>query len=268
VKAARLPLVLAGGALLLAAPVAHGAAPTHRPGVLVVAVSMPAPGLQVGAVKGSSVVYARGLEIDLARTVARRLGVRRVDFVQVPDHGRLLGPGRKRWDLALAQIQPTARLARTLDLSVPYLSADQAVLLARGVPRPRSLAELRKLQLCVVRRSRGADVAGARVRPVRKTLVAANDAALLRLVQTGRCDAALRETPQLAQALADGDRGAYGPVVGRIETGVAFAIALQRHSPLTAPVDRALQALRADGKLGRLARAWLGLDPARLRVLR
>jgi ABC-type amino acid transport substrate-binding protein len=33
-------------------------------------------------------------------------------------------------------------------------------------------------------------------------------------------------------------------------------------------VNRALGRLRADGTLGRLARSWLGLDPARLRVLR
>jgi ABC-type amino acid transport substrate-binding protein len=35
-----------------------------------------------------------------------------------------------------------------------------------------------------------------------------------------------------------------------------------------AAVDRELGRLRRDGTLGRLAKAWLGLDPASLRVLR
>ena len=263
----RLPCVLYACALA-ATTAAQAAAPPRRPGVLVVALSMPAPGFQVGAVRGASVVYARGLEVELARALGRRLGARRVDFVQVPDARRLLAPGPKPWDLALAQVLPTPQRARALDLSEPYLRADQAVLLARGVPRPRSLADLRRLQLCVVRGSRGADVAAARVRPARQALVAAGDDALLRLVQTGRCDAALREAPLLGQALAARPRAAFGPVAGRIETGAAFSVALQKGSPLTSSVDRALRRLRAEGKLGRLAKAWLGLDPGRLRVLR
>ncbi len=119
-----------------------------------------------------------------------------------------------------------------------------------------------------MRGSRGADVAAARVRPAHKALVADDDVALLRLVQTGRCDAALREASQLGRALEGAPRSAYGVVAGRIETGAGFAIALQRNSPLTPSVDRALKRLRADGKLGRLAKVWLGLDPARLPVLR
>jgi ABC-type amino acid transport substrate-binding protein len=190
-----------------------------------------------------------------------------VEFVQVADAGRLLAAGPKRWDVALAQL-PGAKGAKAVDLSQPYLSADQAVLLARGIPRPRSLADLRRLQLCVVRGSRGADVAAGRVRPRRRALAARDDGVLLRLVQTGRCEAALREVPQLAEALAARPRGAYGPIAARIGTEAAFAVALPKGSPLTPHVDRALHRLRSDGRLGRLTRAWLGVDPSRLRVLR
>ena len=50
--------------------------------------------------------------------------------------------------------------------------------------------------------------------------------------------------------------------------GAAF-VAVARGTGLDlAAVDRALARLRSDGTLGRLARSWLGLDPARLRVLR
>jgi ABC-type amino acid transport substrate-binding protein len=262
-------LVLAGLACCLAGLASTAAAaPEQRPKQLVVALSLPAPGFQVGAVRGRDVVYARGLEIELVRAVARRLGVRRVVFVQVADPRRLVRPGGKPWDLAVAQVRATKRTARAVDLSAPYLRADPVVLLARGVPRPGSLAGLRTLQLCVVRGSAGASSVSSTVRPRRRPLVVDGDRALLRLVQTGRCDAAVREAPQLGRALASRTRSAYGPLAGRIPSEEAFAIALRKGSPLTGEVDRALRRLRADGRLGALAQAWLGLDPARLRPLR
>ena len=36
---------------------------------------MPSEGFQVGVVKGSQVIYAQGFEIDLARALAKQLGL-------------------------------------------------------------------------------------------------------------------------------------------------------------------------------------------------
>jgi len=45
-------------------------------------------------------------------------------------------------------------------------------------------------------------------------------------------------------------------------------IAVPHGAPVAAAdVSRALRRMRADGTLHRLARAWLGIDPARLRLL-
>ena len=66
-----------------------------------------------------------------------------------------------------------------------------------------------------------------------------------------------------------GQRGALGPVVGRIARGDGLVVAVPRGAGIDlAAVDRELGQLRRDGTLGRLARAWLGLDPASLPVLR
>jgi ABC-type amino acid transport substrate-binding protein len=254
-------------AALVAAGAASAAAPTRAKGELVIALSMPAQGFQVGSVSGSRVVYARGLEVDLGRALARHLGIRHVRFVQVSAPGQIVRPGRKSWDLALAQIVPTRSSARAVELVGPYLVDDQAVLLRRGLARPRSLADLRRLQLCAVRGSRGADVAAQRARPVSGTLLARDVVELLRWVQTGRCDAAVHEAPALGASVVNARRR-YGRLAGRIETGATYAIALPHGSPLAADVGRALAALRADGVVTRLARAWLGFDPARLRALR
>ena len=260
-------LLLLVAAFLVAVPAATAAAPTRTPGELLVALSLPAPGFQVGSVRGSEVTYARGFEVDVARSLARRLGVRRVRFVQVSDAARLVVPGPKGWDIALSRIVPTPARARSVELVGPYLPADQAVLLRRGIPRPRSLADLRALQLCALRGSRGADVVASRVRPAVRALLAAGVTDLQRWVRTGRCDAAVLEAPVLG-ALAARAPDRFGPVAGRIETGVAYSVALPRGSRLVADVERALRNLGATGVTARLAREWFGLDPARLPVLR
>ena len=79
--------VAAACALVALLPAAYAsAAPpvTERPGELVVALSLPRPAFQVGAVRGGEVILAKGLEVELARAIARRLGVR-PRFVQVGD---------------------------------------------------------------------------------------------------------------------------------------------------------------------------------------
>ena len=106
------------------------------------ALSLPAPALQVGAVRGSDVVLARGLEVDVARAVARRLGLR-LRLVQVGDARRLLRPGRRGWDAALAQLVATPTRTRVSSFTTPYLRDDPVVLVRRGLKRPTSLAQLR-----------------------------------------------------------------------------------------------------------------------------
>jgi polar amino acid transport system substrate-binding protein len=232
--------------------------------VLVVALHLPAPGLQVGAVRGRDVVAASGLEVDIARALARRLRVRRIRFVNVSDAALLTTPGVKPWHVAIAGIE--ARDRGAVDLSASYVRSDPVVLMRAGLPRPRTVADLRSRLLCAVAGSRGA-AAARRVRSAFVPLVAEGDAELLRLVQTGRCDAAVREAPLLGAAMRRLG-GRYGPMGGRIETGATWALAVPRGSVIEPDVDRALSRLRRDGTLRRITTRWLGFDPAGLRRLR
>jgi ABC-type amino acid transport substrate-binding protein len=256
-------------ATLGAVIVAHAAAATpatKRAGELTVALSLPRPALQVGAVRGGDVVLARGLEVDVARALAHRLHLR-VRLVQVGDSDRLLRPGPKTWDVSLAQFVATPVRARAVSFTRPYLQDDPVVLVRRGLARPTTIAELRPLTLCVERGRRSADVVAARVHPLARPVFAAGLEALLRKVQTGVCDAGIAELSRLGPALY-GRRDLYGGLAGRIETDRAYAVALERGSPLLAAADGALRSLQADGTLRRLATAWLRIDQARLRVLR
>ena len=106
----------------------------------------------------------------------------------------------------------------------------------------------------------------ARIGPARRTQLVGDVDTLLRRVQTGACDAAVAELTSLGPAL-EGRRDLFGGLAGRIETDRAYAVVLERGSPLLPAVEAQLRRLRGDGTLRRLTREWLGIDPARLRVL-
>ena len=259
--------VLVVSAALASAAAAGAAAPTTAPGVLVVALSLPAPGFQVGAVDGADVVYARGFEVELARALARRLHVPQVRFVNVVDRRRLVAAGSRPWDIALARILPSPRRERAVDLVGPYLVADQVVLLRRGLAKPRTLAELGSLRLCAVRGTPGAAAIAARVHPSQRALLAGAEARSAALAPDGtlrrrRCRRGDDRGGAEARAVADSVRPRAGSAAGS-----GFAIALAKGSVLTPEVERALAALRRDGTIDRLARTWLGIAPARLRSL-
>lgn len=248
------------------APAVTPAAPL--PAELVVALSFSDPALQAGVVRGRDVVLARGLEVELARNIGERLGIKSIRFVAVRPASRLLSDllsRRADWDLALSFESPRST-SPVAQLTAPYLATDQAVLLRRSTARPRSLAELRTRQLCAVAGTNGARTI-ASLAPEAPALKVAGTARLLQLIQTGACDAAVVDAIK-AGRITEGHRALVGPFAARIAHGSGLVVGVSRTStvPATA-VDRIVKRLRANGTLSRLARFWLGVDPAALPVL-
>jgi polar amino acid transport system substrate-binding protein len=251
---------LAGGAT--------GAPPpaTVTPGQLTIGVSLPSEGFEVGVAKGSQVVYAQGFDIDLGRALAKRLGLKAA-FVQSP-FGRLFSFGAKPWDVAIAQITITDQRRRTAEFTQPYMSVDQGVLAAQTVsPVPRTIADLRPLRICALRKSTGADVANTVVAPTKPVRLLGNVPSLMLDLQTGRCQAVVYDAPTLGTLKARAP-ARYGPFAGVIKTGEHYGVALPKGSALLDTVDTALGALAADGTLQRLQKKWLTTNLAALPVLR
>ena len=256
-------------ALALVLPAGAAAPPTREPGELVVAVSMPAPGLQVGAVRGRDVVLARGLEVELARTLAKELGIPRVRFVNEAFFSTLVSGRPADWDLAIAAITITAERSRRVDFSAPYLTVDQAVLMRQGwrPPVPTSIAGLRNLQLCSERATTGARTILDRITPQKAPRLANDPSQLMYDLYNDRCDAVVYDADILGAARAAAPER-YGPFAGRIVTRERYGIAFPKGSPLRASVNAALRTLTGDGTLTRLQKRWLSTDVSKLPVLR
>ena len=264
--------ILAAVAVTFVLTATAGAAPellpTKTTGVLTVGLAMPAAGFQVGSVRGRQVVLAKGLEIELARILARRLGLPRTRYLNERFFSTLLAPGQKDWDIALAEISVTPARAKRVDFSTPYLSADQGVLLRLGLPPiPTSIAALRPLQLCAERATTGGRLLVKTIKPRRKPMLLSDPSDLTYALFTKRCDAIVADAPTLAVLRRQApDR--YGPLVGRIVTREKYAIALEKGSSLRPRIDAAVRAVIKDGTLEHLRRRWLGVDTAKLPALR
>ena len=242
-------------------------APVAPPSSLVVGLSLGNARLQAGVVRGRDVILARGFEVELLRTLARRLGGRVDGFVFVPAAPRLLATSLAPWHLAVGGIEPVRGTAAG-EPTAPYLTTDIAVVTRRRLETPRRLADLRGVLLCAVRGSVAARVAVATVRPARATMLVAGPARLLAVLRTGACDAALVPALEVGR-FVDGNRRLLGPVVGRVAHGKGYSILVRRGTGLdVSTVDRQLDRLARDGTVARLARSWLGLDPSALPVLR
>jgi polar amino acid transport system substrate-binding protein len=265
----RLSRSIAVLAALAFATAAGGAPPvqTVTPGQLTVGVSLPSEGFEVGVAKGDQVLYAQGFDIDLARALAKKLGLSRVAFVQSP-FGRLFSSGAKPWDVAIAQITITDQRRLTAEFTQPYMRVDQGVLAAQTVdPAPRTVADLRALRICALGKSTGADVARTVIAPTKPVRLLGNVPTLMLDLQTGRCQAVVYDAPTLGTLKARAP-ARYGPFVGVIKTGEQYGIALPKGGSALGSVDAALGALIADGTVQRLQRKWLTTDLSTLRQLK
>ena len=143
---------------------------------------------------------------------------------------------------------------------------DQGVLLSRQVASaPRTIAQLRKLKLCVLTGSTG-NVVAKRVRPAPTVRQFKRVSFLMQSLQTGLCEAVVYDAPSLA-TLRVRVPSRYGGFAGVLRTRESYAVALPKGSALTAQVNTVLTALRVDGTLRRLEKQWLSVDLSGLRVL-
>ena len=247
----------------------NGGVPTKTPGKVVIGFGLPAPSFWNGQASGNTLKNPSGFEYSLGLAIAKQLGVsaKNVSLLNVPFSTMLLA-GHKPFDFALEETTITAQRAKVIGFSIPYFSANQGVLLAKGVKRPTSLADLKKLQLCAQQTTTAVDLILHKLRPAKQLLqYSASSSAAFDAVQSGACQAMILDTP-IIEAQNAKKPGAYGGVIGQINTHEGYGAVFQLHSPLIPYVNKAIRTLLKNGTIGRLAKKWEGYDPNSVPVLK
>jgi len=229
--------------------------PTREPGTLTVAVDIGTIGLAEGSVRGGAVTQAHGFEIDLARALAGRLGLK-LRIVDVP-FAQVFTAGAKPFDVSIAHVTITSERARSVEFSAPYFVVNKGVLVAPGVTPPATLAELRNLRVCAQAKTTSMRYVQTKLRPKRAPHSFPSPIDALRALSDGFCQAMVADLEILVAAKRD-QPDLYGPIAGQIATHERYGAVFEKGSKLRAPVSAALQSLARTGVVARLATRWFG----------
>lgn len=234
-----------------------GALPTLKSGVFTFGTDQPAyPPWFVSDDPSSG----KGFESAVAYTVAGKLGYEpnQVTWVRVPFNAAI-APGPKTFDANLNEFSITEERRKAVDFSSPYYDVTQAVVTVKSSPAAgvTTLDGLRTLKL-------GAQV-GTTSYTAAKELGTAqpvsvynnNDDAKAALM-SGQINALVLDLPTAFQVKAELPEG---QIIGQLPIAAdkpeQFGIVLDKGSPLTKCVTRAVDALRDDGTLAALQQQWL-----------
>jgi len=256
-----------GLSVILVTTASAAAPPTKQAGKLIVGFDLPAPGFWNGRATGNTIAHPTGFEHSLALDIAKQLKIRNVEFRRAPFSTILLA-GTKPYDFALEETTITPARARVISFSVPYFSANQGVLISKGTPTPKRIADLKPLQTCAQASTTGLDWLQHKLRPPKKPLVySASSTAAFDAVQAGSCQALILDVPIIVSQ-SKKKPGAYGGVVGQIDTHEGYGAVMEKNSPLKPYVSRAINVLQKNGTIGKLIFRWFGYYPYKIRVLK
>ncbi|MDX3071562.1 ABC transporter substrate-binding protein [Streptomyces sp. MI02-7b] len=204
----------------------------------------------------------KGYESAVAYAVARRLGYDRaaVDWQSVP-FNNAFAPGAKTFDFDINQISITDERRKAVDFSSGYYDVRQAVIALKGskAASATSVAALKKVKLGAQIGTTSLDVINDEIRPTAAAAVYQKNDLAVAALKNGQVDAIVLDLPTafyITSAELEDAR-----IVGQFATGGGaqeqFGLVLDKGSPLTACVTRAVDALRSDGTLAKLEQQWL-----------
>jgi polar amino acid transport system substrate-binding protein len=209
----------------------------------------------------------KGFESAVAYAVADKLGFAKTDVTwTVAAFNTVIAPGPKAFDFDINQVSITPERQKNIDFSSGYYDVSQAVVTTKKskAATAKTLADLKGLKI-------GAQVGTTSYKAVTDVIAPtkqpsvfnSNDDAKLAL-GNGTIDALVVDLPTalFISAVGTKDGGIdNGLLVGQLPgTGSQteqFGLVLDKGSPLTACVTKAVDALRADGTLKSLEAQWL-----------
>ncbi len=236
---------------------AGGFTPRHAGTLTVATAEVPDPGLWAGT-------FARptgGFEYGLARELASRFGLARVQVIEVP-FAKLIAGDLGGADLALSDITVTSERAEHVDFSTSYLSAPPSIMVKPGTEAP-DVHAAQRLRWAVQTGTTLQSALSEAIEPEQAPLVLDHQREVLNALRVGEVSAVMLDLP-VALAYARQSPRAYA-VAAQLKSEDELAAALPKGSSNLEAVDSALRAMSADGTIERLGRRWLhtGLQSGR-----
>ena len=234
-----------------------GELPTKREGVLTIATDKPAyPPYFIDDDPSNG----KGFESAVAYAIADRLGYSReqVKWVVEPFNSSY-APGPKDFDFDVNQISITPPREKAVDFSVPYYTANQAVVALNGsdAASATSLEELKEAKLGVQIGTTSLEAVEERIDPSAEPQIFNSSNDVVTALKNGQIDAVVVDLPTALYLTAVQVPAAK--VVGQFSApgGDRWGALLAKGSPLTPCVSAAIEELRDSGELERITERWM-----------
>jgi polar amino acid transport system substrate-binding protein len=209
----------------------------------------------------------QGFEGAVAAAVASQLGYQpsQVTWARATFNAAI-APGKKSFDFDINEFSITDERKQAVDFSTPYYDVTQAVITIKGskIVGARSLADLRQAKLGVQVGTTSYTAITQVIKPSVSPQVYNNTDDARKALQNRQIDGLVVDLPTafyITSAELDD-----GVIVGQVPQPAGqpeqFGLLLDKGSPLTGCVSRAVDALRGAGTLDRLTQKWLAQSGA------
>lgn len=204
----------------------------------------------------------KGFESAVAYAVAGKLGFAQseVQWIVVP-FTNAYAPGDKKFDVDINQVSITEPRRKAVDFSTGYYDLAQTVITVKGskIAGAKSIAELKDAKLGAQVGTTSYTAIQDQIQPTKQAAVYDTNDLAVQALQNGQVDGIVVDLPtafymtsaQLKQGL----------IVGQLPAGSGkpdqLGMVLAKGNPLTACVSQAVDALKSDGTLKKLATQWL-----------
>jgi len=235
-----------------------GGLPTHTAGKLTIGTDTPAYAPWFSDNKPSN---GKGFESAVAYQVAQRLGYPAANVIWTSvTFTNAIAPGPKAFDFDINQFSITPERRNAVDFSSPYYLVRQTVITVKGskIAGAKSLADLTSAKLGAQVGTTSYAAITELIKPNAKPSVFNNNDDAKAALVNGTVDGIVVDLP--TAFYMTGAELDNGVIIGQLpQVGVPeqFGLVLDKDSPLTGCVSKAVDELRQDGTLAVLEKTWL-----------
>ena len=230
---------------------------THKEGVLTVATDKPA---YPPYFEDDEPENGEGFESAVAYAIGKQLGYpkSKIDWT-VESFDSSYAPGPKDFDFDLNEISITPTREKAVDFSVPYYSANQAVVALEDsdAAKAKSLAELKDTKIGVQINTTSLSAVDEEIEPSSKPEVFNSSGDVVTALKNGQVEAVVVDLPTaLYLTAAQVENATIVGQFGKAE-GEEWGALLSKESPLTECVSGAIEALKKSGELEKITQRWM-----------
>jgi polar amino acid transport system substrate-binding protein len=211
----------------------------------------------------------QGFESAFAYALAAKLGFAKdkVTWIVVPFDSSY-APGAKKFDLDINQVSFTPERAAVVDMTDGYYFLSQAVVALKtsALAKVTSIAGLKSFKFGAQQGTTSYDTILNVIQPTAKPSVYSSNDDAISALKAKQIDGIVVDLPTAfyvtAAQILDAKGNALANIVGQFpaQAGAAaehFSAVLAKGSPLTACVNGAIAAMKADGSLDQVTKEWL-----------